>query len=77
VIRRDPERARAFSRRLRRLMSARGLTPKGVAIAMGGTEMDAANVRAWMCGRCSPSMASLHALKAALRCTWEELLGDE
>lgn len=50
------------------------MTPKGVAIAMGGTEMDAANVRAWMCGKCSPSMASLHALRAALGCTWEELL---
>lgn len=74
MIGRDPGRARAFSRRLRRLMSARGMTPKGVAIAMGGTEMDAANVRNWMCGRRMPTLWLLYPLRDALGCTWEELL---
>lgn len=75
MIRRDLGRARAFSRRLRRLMSARGLTPKGVAIAMGGTDADSANVRNWMCGRCMPTLGLLYPLRDALGCTWEELLG--
>lgn len=74
MIRRDPGRARAFSRRLRRLMSARGLTPKGVAVAMGGTAADAENVRNWMSGRRMPTMGLLYPLRDALGCTWEELL---
>ena len=66
----------AFARRLRHLMSARGLTPKALCWAMGLTPDKTDRIRRWMNAASAPSYASLRALHSALGCTWEELMGE-
>lgn len=67
---------REFSARLRRLMAERGLNPKSLLWMMGEYGKEA-KVKAWRDGLFLPSCESLYALKRALGCTWEELLGEE
>ena len=64
-----------FAMRLRRLMDVRGLNAKSLLWMMndGGSTT---KVYSWLIGERLPSCESLYALKAALRCTWDELLGD-
>lgn len=66
-----------FSRRLRRLMEQRGLSVKALLWAMNDVNNNTSKVNAWLIGERLPACESLYALKSALRCTWEELLGDE
>ena len=65
-----------FARRLRRLMDQRGLTPKSLLWAMEDESSTTKALR-WLNGERLPSCESLYALKRALRCTWEELMGDD
>ena len=64
-----------FAMRLRRLMDVRGLNAKSLLWMMGGVG-STAKIYSWLIGERLPSCESLYALKAALRCTWDELLGD-
>lgn len=65
-----------FAARLRRLMDVRGLNAKSLLWMMGDTG-STSKIHSWLIGERLPSCESLYALKRALRCTWEELLGDE
>lgn len=64
-----------FAMRLRRLMDARGLNAKSLLWMMNDSG-SMTKVYSWLMGERLPSCESLYALKAALRCTWDELLGD-
>lgn len=64
-----------FSRRLRALMFARGLSIAGLMSVMGCNPHSRTMVTQWVSGRGTPSFESLHRLHAALGCTWEELMG--
>ena len=66
---------RAFARRLRVLMKARGLSVKSLLWMMGEGEDKAQKVYSWMNGERLPSFEGLLALQAALRCDWKELMG--
>lgn len=65
-----------FARRLRRLMDVRGLNVKSLLWMMDDSGSPQ-KVYTWLNGESLPSCESLYALKAALRCTWDELLGEE
>ena len=65
-----------FSARLRRLMEARGLSPKSLLWMMGDATDSTTKVLYWMNGSRLPSCESLYLLKDALHCTWDELMGD-
>ena len=64
-----------FATRLRRLMDVRGLNAKSLLWMMNDSG-STTKVYSWLIGERLPSCESLYALKAALRCTWDELLGD-
>lgn len=74
-MRRD--RRTEFARRFRYLMDRRGLTAKSLLWLMGDQTGSAAKVYVWLNGDRLPSLESLYGLKAALKCTWDELLGDD
>ena len=65
-----------FASRLRLLMDVRGLNAKSLLWMMGGASYTS-KIHTWLRGERLPSVESLYSLKRALRCTWEELLGDE
>lgn len=65
-----------FALRLRRLMDVRGLNAKSLLWMMGDSG-STTKVRSWLTGKRLPSCESLYSLKRALRCSWEELLGDD
>lgn len=64
-----------FSVRLRRLMEVRGLTPKSL-LWMMEDDGSTSKIISWLAGKRLPSCESLYSLKYALRCTWEELMGE-
>lgn len=61
-----------FARRLRRLIRASGKTTDAFADEFGVTR---AHIHRWCNLRNAPTLYSLRRVKAALGCTWEELLG--
>lgn len=67
----------AFSRRLRYLMERRGLSAKSLLWLMNDQTGSAAKIYVWMNGKRLPSLESVYALRKALKCSWEELLGNE
>lgn len=65
-----------FSRRLRALMSARGLNAKSLLWMMGETSEKSQKVYSWLSGERTPSFENLILLHRALRCSWDELMGE-
>lgn len=66
-----------FARRFRYLMDRRGLTAKSLLWLMDDSTGNAAKVYVWLNGKRLPSLESLYELRDALKCTWDELLGDD
>jgi len=58
------------------MMSRRGLTAKSLLWMMGETPEKTQKVYSWLSGGSVPSFEALVALHAALKCTWEELMGE-
>ena len=62
-----------FARNLRKLMAERDMSAKQFSRASG---INHASVYDYLNGRHEPNCPMLRRIRAALGCTWDELLGD-
>lgn len=63
-----------FSDNLKRLLADRGESQTSFAKRIGVHQSQMSN---WVRGANSPTLQTLRKVKAALGCTWDELLGDD